>query len=254
MSERELRGGNAEERLGRGLDAVCAAAEVHGVQVVREDLVFRHPLLEAARDDDLVPLARDGAAAVVQVHVARQLHGDRAAALLDLTAGRVDDQRPAERADVDAVVRVEPLVLDRNDGLADEHGHPLERDGLAVLLAVQDREQPAVRGVDLRSGVDVRSRGREEGELVRVTRGGVGEWKRELRQGDAGGEHAEQDCSDDAGQQEARSIHPEVSRDRKPGRARSHKAEEWRAQKQGGFPRRAPALSYPARRSVMRGS
>ena len=53
----EVRGVDAEVRLGAGLHAVGAVAEVHGVEVALEDLRLGHLLLEAAGQDRLAGLA-----------------------------------------------------------------------------------------------------------------------------------------------------------------------------------------------------
>ena len=59
LRQREVDGVDAEVRLGGGLDAVGALAEVHDVQVAGEDLVLRVLLLQGQREPGLAQLAAD---------------------------------------------------------------------------------------------------------------------------------------------------------------------------------------------------
>ena len=73
-----------EERAGRHLDAVGALAEVDGVQVVGQDLVFGPAFLELVGEHCLAELARQGvgrALVLRQVGVLDELLGDGRAAL-----------------------------------------------------------------------------------------------------------------------------------------------------------------------------
>ena len=61
---------------------------------------------------------------------------------------RVGAGRPEDRPRVDAVVAVEALVLDGDDGVAHVRRDLLERDDLAVLLGVERVHERAVGGVE----------------------------------------------------------------------------------------------------------
>ncbi len=163
-----------EERLCCRLDPVGPASEVDRVQVLLEDLILGERALEPPRQNDLVPLALDRLGPVVEIDVASELHRDRAAALLDPTSGRVDDERTPQSRNVDAVVRREALVLDRDDRVANVHRYGGERDGFAVLLAVQDREELPVAGVDLGARVHLCGRSRQPSDLVDARGKGLG--------------------------------------------------------------------------------
>jgi hypothetical protein len=103
----------------RGLaDPVRAVPEVDRVQVRGQDpvLVVAVPLFELPRERRLLELARDRAV-VRHVGVLDELLRDRRAALDDGLVLDVCEQRAADRVQVDAVVLVEALVLDRDDRL-----------------------------------------------------------------------------------------------------------------------------------------
>ena len=137
----------AEEAERGGLDAVVAVAEVGLVEVQREDLVLRVRALDQQRRERFLDLARVGLLPVQEAH-ARELLGDRAAALPARARPGVGQHRRADAHDVDAVVLVEPLVLDRDDRLADVARHLLERHLDALLL--EDREHRLVGLVEQR--------------------------------------------------------------------------------------------------------
>jgi hypothetical protein len=79
----QLPGGHAEVRLGRRLDPVGAASEVHGVQVAGEDRLLGLVALELDRQERLLDLPLE-ALLVARVDVLDVLLGDRGPALLDL--------------------------------------------------------------------------------------------------------------------------------------------------------------------------
>ena len=83
-------------------------------------------------------LRLEGAAAA-EDGVLDDLHRDRRAALLDAAGGHVLEQGPDRGPQVDALVAVEVLVLDDDDGVADLLGDLRERHRRPVLLAVQGR-------------------------------------------------------------------------------------------------------------------
>ncbi len=86
------------------LDAVATLAEVDGVQIEREDLVFAELFLEAAREDRFLDLAPVGALRVEQ-HVLHHLLSDGATALTAVPRAQIGEQG-AQHAEV-----IQPLVL-----------------------------------------------------------------------------------------------------------------------------------------------
>jgi hypothetical protein len=123
LIQSEIEGWLVEVRLGRGLDPVRTVAEVHRVQVLREDPVFAEPVFELPSQIRLADLASDGLL-LTDVHVLHELLGDRGATLDDLAGRRVHVCGPEQRAQIDAVVVVEALVLDRDDGVSDDVRDP----------------------------------------------------------------------------------------------------------------------------------
>ena len=173
----------AEVRARGGLDAVGAVAEVDRVEVVAQDLA-------------LGPLARDvvGHRGLAQLHeqvapvlrgerVLDELLGDRRAALDRLLGEDVLVEGAADAADVDAVVGVEALVLDRDDRVLHHRRdlRLLEQD--PVLVAGQQAEALAAAVDD-----------------DRVLRGGL----LERRQVGGDGHHHPEHGRDDREQPEAR--------------------------------------------------
>ena len=156
VRERELQWRLVEVRLGRGLDAVRAVAEVHGVQVLRQDPVLAQPLLELPREVGLLDLPADRLL-LADVDVLHELLGDGRPALDDLAGGGVDVGRAQERSEVDPLVVVEPLVLDRDDRVPHDVGDPPRTDDDAVLAGVQaGDERPVRREQERRLGQRVR--------------------------------------------------------------------------------------------------
>jgi hypothetical protein len=201
----------AEVVLGRGLDAVDrAGAELRDVEVGLEDLVLAHPLLERDRQLRLAQLARVALDAGV---VGRRLERGRPGHRVLDRLGRLDLHvldvllRQRRRAlclvaelrlrqgtqhalGVDARVLVEPLVLDRDDGLLHDRRDLRERDDDAVLV-VERRQLRAVRRQDhrlLRQRREVEVRRQVVERLGRQVRRAVGQGHG--RQGEAGGEDA----------------------------------------------------------------
>ncbi len=207
LVEVELACVDAEEVLGRGLDAVGAVAEVGGVQVALEDPVLRVLLLQGDREPQLAHLAcvavvgggRDLLGGVGRVHQGQlhQLLGDRGAALRRAAGGLVGHEGPEGAADVEGTVLVEAGVLDRHDGLAHDLRDVLQPHVQPVLvvdrgddpaLAVEDpRLLRQVLGLELLREVVHRLGGLVGGEAEQA-----GERDRE-----AGGDDAEHRGDDD---------------------------------------------------------
>jgi hypothetical protein len=123
----------AEEAQGGRLDAVVPVAEVGLVQVQREDFVLGVGALDQQRREGFLDLARVRLLPVEERH-AGELLRDRAAALRPFAGARVGDDGRTDAHQVDPVVLVEALVLDRDDGLAHRLADLLERHLDALFL------------------------------------------------------------------------------------------------------------------------
>ena len=157
LRERQIGRVDAEVRPCRGLDPVRARAEVHEVEVAGEDLVLRVLLLEGQCQAGLAQLAADavlggggpllGRDRGLQQRLLDQLLGDRRAALEHRARPQVAQQGAQRALDVQAVVLVEPGVLDVDEGLLHDRGDPVGPDGHAVV-PVEVRDHGAVGGQD----------------------------------------------------------------------------------------------------------
>ncbi len=126
--------GGEEEPPRRRLHAVRALPEVHGVEVLLEDLALRVLVVEAIGEDELLGLALQ-VLLVAEDPVLDELLRDRRSTLGDLAAGEVLDEGPRHAADVDAGVLPERLVLGVDDGVDEDLGHLGELGRLPVLGA-----------------------------------------------------------------------------------------------------------------------
>ncbi len=149
LRERQVLRVLVEELAGGRLHAVGPLAEVHRVQVPREDLLLRELLLQLPRERRLVDLAPERAL-VADVEVLHELLGDRGAALDDPAGSQVDVRGAQQRPAVDAVVVPEALVLDRDGRVLDRLRHLRVRQDDAVLAGVQLGDEGAVGGVQER--------------------------------------------------------------------------------------------------------
>ena len=109
-----------------GLDAIRAAAEVDGVEVVAENLVLAHGRLELDAEDELARLADEGALRR-EVGVLGVLLRDRRAAL-QRPPGHVVVDRPANAHRREAAVVVELPVLRGEHGALHIEGYVGQRD------------------------------------------------------------------------------------------------------------------------------
>ena len=134
LRQGQLAGFLAEVRLGRGVDAVAALAEIDGVQVPGDDLVLVVLLLELQRLEYLDQLALDGDV-VVAGEVLDELLGYRGAAE-DVVRGGEHGGDGGQRAEpVHALVLIEAAVLDGDEGLHQIVGDVLQVHPDAVLPA-----------------------------------------------------------------------------------------------------------------------
>ena len=99
------------------------------------------------RLDDLLP---ERVLVATQVEVANQLHRDRRAALQRGAVGDVLDGRAEDAGQVDAVVLVEALVLDRDGRVLQVFGDFAPADGAAQVVGLDKAETRAVSGEHLR--------------------------------------------------------------------------------------------------------
>ncbi len=122
LGEGEVLRVDVEVRARGRLDAVRPLPEVHRVQVLREDLILGEPVLELPCQHRLVdlPLQR---LVVADVQLLHELLRDGRPALDDPARGDVRVGRPDDRSQVEPVVVVEALVLDRDDRVADRLRH-----------------------------------------------------------------------------------------------------------------------------------
>ena len=105
----------AEVRAGRGFDPVRAVAEVDRVEVLGEDLLLGPLARQVVGQRGLAHLLEHGPAILRARGVLDELLRDRRSALDGAALGDVLPERPPRAAQVDALVLVEALVLDRDD-------------------------------------------------------------------------------------------------------------------------------------------
>ena len=134
--------------LGRGLHAVGALAEVHRVQVQVEDLVLFHLPLKALGHGHLLELAL-GLHLVAHHQVLDELLGDGGTALGDAPGSHVLESGPEHRAEVDAGVQVEVLILDGNHRVLHLFGNVVELHQDPVLHVAEHVDELAVGVVDV---------------------------------------------------------------------------------------------------------
>ena len=108
---------SAEVRARRRLDAVGAVAEVDRVEVVAQDPLLGPLARELVGQRGLAQLLEQRAVVLGGERVLDELLRDRRAALHAPAGGDVLPQGAADAAQVDALVRVEAAVLDRDDRL-----------------------------------------------------------------------------------------------------------------------------------------
>ena len=189
FSQVQIFGVLGKEILRGGLEAVHAAAQVNLVAVEGEDLLLGEGALDLDGEVGLLNLAHDGAVGG-EKKIARQLHGQRGSALraavdADVVPGGADDAE-----DVDAPVRLEVLVFNGDDGLAQDgrkvvvadHDAALQREGaddaaLAVVEIGGGRGAVVFKLVDLRQvdGVDEGEAGQRTGNGGQHQQGHEGE-------------------------------------------------------------------------------
>ncbi len=137
-----------EVGLGRGLSAVGVGPEVHGIEVLFEDLIFGVLLLVLPGEralDELPFEAGDLALLLGYVGVLYELLGQGGAPLLDGEALDVLHRRPSYGLEIQPPVLVVTMVFDRDDGLPEGRVDLFQGDHKAVLDAVELVDDIAVR-------------------------------------------------------------------------------------------------------------
>ena len=145
LGHREVLGGLAEHPSRHRLHPVDAGAEVDAVEVELEDLLLGELGFDQHRQHGLAALAQV-APPVRQEQRARQLLGDRAAALDRPRRACIANDGASDRNRVDARMAEEAMVLD-----GDERMLEVRRDGgerHVVPLLVEPEPGPAVGGVE----------------------------------------------------------------------------------------------------------
>ena len=161
FGDRQILGGLGEVVLRRGLDAVVRSAELGEVEVAREDLLFRHLLLDRHGEAGFVELAADRplrglgdellvarGPPALDDRVLHVLLRDRGSARGG-AAGQIVHEGPGQPLDVDAVVLVEPAVLDGHGGVLHMLRDLVRRNHDSVLR-VETGDLGAVRGQEHR--------------------------------------------------------------------------------------------------------
>jgi hypothetical protein len=130
------------------------------VQVELEDLVLAEAAIDLAGDADLEQLALQRARApgdALREQVARDLHGDRAEALLEGSRTQVGARSSGHPAPVDSGVIVETSILHREERLPHRGGQRRELDH-ARLGRKQVRDRLAVAVEQQRSALELAAR------------------------------------------------------------------------------------------------
>ncbi len=142
--EAELGCGLAEKALRRRFDAEGAGAEIHAVEIQREDLVFAVARLQIKREHRFLRLAVESAIGF-EKQILRQLLRDGGAALHDMPRGHVLERRAHQADHIQPDVIAEAAVLDGDEGIRHvggkiargDHGalrQPFARDQAAVAI------------------------------------------------------------------------------------------------------------------------
>jgi len=137
LGQREVGGLLVEVRLGGRLHPIGVRAEVHRVQVEIEDLLLGVLALQLPGQGHLVELAVEREVGPVEIEISNELHGDGGETLGGLLGLHVRHQRPHEALEINALVTVEALVLDGDDGVAQYLWDLLAADDRAVLDAME---------------------------------------------------------------------------------------------------------------------
>src|SRR5579863_5707188 len=132
FGQRNVFGVLAEVEFGSGFKAIHAVAEVDLIAVEGEYLLLGEGALDLDGEVGFLNFAR-GVAVSGEEEIARELHGERGSALHAAAAAEVVPDGADDAEDVDAPVRLEVLVFDGDDGLAEDRGELVVVDQDAAL-------------------------------------------------------------------------------------------------------------------------
>jgi hypothetical protein len=130
-----------------GLDAIGAGTEIDPVEIEFENLGLGMLALQPEREFDLLQFALQGAL-LRQEQVLGELLRQRRAALRNAAMQDVGHRRARDAQGIDAVMRIEPAILDGDEGLRQIGRQILERDIGAGHFAAR-RQHAAVEPDDL---------------------------------------------------------------------------------------------------------
>ena len=191
LGKRQLGGAVAEVRERGLLDAIGAISEINRVQVRGEDPILVPALLELPGERRLLHLAADRAV-VLDDRVLHELLRDRRATLHDALVRDVLPASANDSAEIDAVVLVEPPILDRDDRVLHQRRDLVRLEQHAALVASQHgqdrlavvRVDVAVSlGLDLVAGVELRDLAGQRGHEAE-REGGRAEQRQEPQEGE----------------------------------------------------------------------
>ena len=188
--------GHAEVRRGRGLQAIGLVPVVDLVEIHLEDLLLAERARRLEREDRLLDLAREGRVVPEEARL-DELLGDRRPALGDAAARAICLERAHDSADIDAGVRPEGFVLDRDRRVLHPLRDSVDRDQIAPLVGERVEEMLARAVVDMRG-----ERDRDGREIVRRRQvgGEIAERRddTEANEGRAGQQNGTQDAGERA--------------------------------------------------------
>ncbi len=116
LGKRDLARAVAVVAARRRLDAIRAGTEIDAVEIKLEDLILAVFALEPERQDRLLNLARERAL-LGEEEILGELLGERGAALHAPSPDHIAQKRARKALGVEAPMRIEAAVLDRDEGL-----------------------------------------------------------------------------------------------------------------------------------------
>ena len=139
LPQREVVRRGVEETAGRRLRAITLRSVIDGVEIQLKNLVLRVATVEIDGEHRLADLSLNRRWRVgPDEHLFDELLADRAPALGDVVMRVIGQRRARDTREVDAIVLVESLVLDRDGRLLDEGRHRVQRHHDAVVAMVAD--------------------------------------------------------------------------------------------------------------------
>ncbi len=134
----------------RRLGAIQAVAEVHLVEIQLEDASLGKLPLEVRGDQQLLDLSRKRLLGG-QEALTGELLRNRAAALDGAAVPKVRHRRRDDAHEIEAVMLVEPLILDGDDRVLQVGRDPIERHADPLLLV--NRERQSIVGIEDSGGL-----------------------------------------------------------------------------------------------------